>query len=118
MGIRELVEEALAEGSSNDDLADAIEGFTGFDESRAEMIARTETAFADVQGNLAGWKASGQVEAKQWATGVDEVCDDCTSLEGQVVPIGEDFPGGDPPLHPNCRCDLLPVLTAAGDAED
>jgi hypothetical protein len=23
----------------------------------------------------------------------------------------EEFPDGDPPLHPNCVCSLLPILT-------
>jgi hypothetical protein len=36
-------------------------------------------------------------------------------MNGEKVAIDEEFPEGDPPLHPNCRCDLLPVLAEEGD---
>ena len=26
-----------------------------------------------------------------------------------MVPLGEDFPDGDPPVHPACRCDVALV---------
>lgn len=111
--IRADVSTALTEGWSNDQLADAIAGNYAFSDDRAETIARTETAFADVAGNLAGYRASGQVESKQWIVG-DACCDDCADLDGVVVDLDDDFPGdgGDgPPLHPNCRCDIVPILS-------
>jgi SPP1 gp7 family putative phage head morphogenesis protein len=112
-GLRGLVTTAMEEGWSNDELAAHIEDGALFNEARAEMIARTETAFADVQGNLAGWAETGVVESKQWSVAQDEVCDDCVALDGQVVPLDGEFPGGDPPLHPNC---FLPgtLVSAAG----
>ena len=120
-GIRDLVEQALADGLSNDELADRIGNWTGFDEDRALMIARTETAFADVQGNLAGWKQSGVVEKKQWILGAD-ACDECQPLADLgPIPVDEEFPdgGGDgPPLHPNCRCDLVPVLAPTDESDE
>jgi len=106
--IRDLVAMAEDKGWSNAELADAIQADTAFSDERAEMIARTETAFADIQGNLAGWEASGVVESKEWSVSQDEVCDECLALDGKVIGLDEDFPDGDPPLHPNCRCDLLP----------
>lgn len=118
--IRSLVGQALEDGLSNDELADLIQQSEGFSDYRSEMIARTETAFADVQGNLAGWKETGVVESKKWIVAQDEVCDECHALDGVVVGLDEDFPGegGDgPPLHPNCRCDIVPVITATTDEE-
>lgn len=42
-----------------------------------------------------------------WITEMDErVCSDCDSLEGEVFAI-DSSPGC--PLHPNCRCHLVPV---------
>ncbi len=116
-GINDLVGTALQEGWSNDELASAIQDAEGFSDYRCEMIARTETAFADIQGNLAGFRESGVVEGKQWMVSQDEVCDDCTGLDGVVVGLDSEFPGGDPPLHPNCRCDVLPVLTQPNEEE-
>lgn len=116
--INGLVGKALEEGWSNDELAGQIQDAEGFSDYRCEMIARTETAFADVQGNLQGYAASGVVEGKEWIVAQDEVCEDCQALDGMVVSLDGSFPGGDPPLHPNCRCDVLPVLTPGIEAED
>jgi len=108
--LRQLVAEAQQTGISNDELADNIEGSVWFSEGRAEMIARTETAFADVEGNLIGWKTSGVVEGKEWSASEDP-CPECAALDGQIVPLDDEFDGGDPPRHGNCECDLLPVLS-------
>lgn len=111
--LRSTVVQAIEEGWSNDQLADELSDNYAFSDERADCIARTETAYADVQGNLDGYKASGVVESKQWILAQDQYCDDCATLDGVIVGIDEDFPGdgGDgPPLHPNCRCDVIPVL--------
>ena len=111
--LRATVTQGIEEGWSNDKLAGEIADSYAFDPARAETIARTETAYADVQGNLEGYRASGVVSGKQWTIAQDEFCDDCNELDGVVVGLDEPFPGdgGDgPPLHPNCRCDILPVL--------
>jgi hypothetical protein len=71
------------EGWSNDQLADALLGDDAFSGARAEMIARTETAMADVQGNLIGWKESGVVEGKEWKVAQDGECDECAALDGE-----------------------------------
>lgn len=110
--IRGDVGNALDNGWSNDRLATELENSYAFSADRSEMIARTETAFGDVQGNLIGWRDSGLVVGKEWITGAG-CCDLCDELDGVVVGIDDDFPndGGDaPPLHPNCRCDVKPVL--------
>jgi SPP1 gp7 family putative phage head morphogenesis protein len=100
--LRDLVNAGYEEGISNDELADRISDSLAFSDSRAEMIARTETAFADVKGSQIGWKASGVVESKEWLISPSDTCDDCFEMAGKIVPLGDEFPGGDPPLHPNC----------------
>ena len=118
--LRADVADAIEEGLSNDDLADQLAENYAFSDDRAETIARTETAFADVAGNLEAYKASGQVDGKRWLAAPD-CCDDCQELDGEVVGLDEEFPndGGDgPPAHPNCRCDLLPVLTNLDDGAE
>lgn len=112
--LRSTVTDALTEGWSNDKLADALADSYAFSDRRAEVIARTETADADVEGTLAGYQALG-VQRKRWLTAPD-CCDDCQQLDGTEVGIDEDFtaPDGErisgPTLHPQCRCDVLPVL--------
>ena len=117
--LRATLTEGIEQGWSADTLADEIADSYGFSDERAETIARTETAFANVQGNIEGWTASGVVESKEWVT-QGEVCDECDELDGKVVGLDEDFPdaGDGPPLHPNCRCDVLPVLSEDTSAEE
>jgi SPP1 gp7 family putative phage head morphogenesis protein len=111
--LRADIAAAIESGASNDRLADQLAENYAFSDDRSQVIARTETAKADVAGNLNAYRESGQVEGKRWLTAPD-CCDECLELDGETAGIDEDFPddGGDgPPLHPNCRCDVLPVLT-------
>ena len=111
--IRRDVAAALENGDSNDVLAATLRSGYAFSRERAEAIARTETAYADVEGNLEAYRQSGVVQRKEWITG-DGCCDLCDELDGVVVDLDDEFPnegGSGPPLHPNCRCDVLPVLT-------
>lgn len=105
--VRESVEQAMSDGLSNDDLAAMLNEHYAFSEDRAMTIARTETAFADIEGNLAVYRETGITE-KQWLAAPD-CCDECQELDGAIAGIDEEFQGGGPPLHPNCRCDVLPV---------
>lgn len=80
---------------------------------RAMRIARTEVVAGYQQGNLEGYRQSGVVVSKKWLTaGDDNVDDDCLQNEADGdVPLDAGFSSGDftPPVHPNCRCDLVPV---------
>lgn len=110
--LRSLTQQAIDGGWSNDEFSDAIQDSAAFSESRAEMIARTESAFADVQGNIEGWRASGVVEQKQFLAAPD-CCDECQDIDGEIVGLDDAFSDGSdgPPLHPRCRCNVLPVLS-------
>lgn len=113
-GTREMlrgdVRRALQEGWSNDKLADVLGENYAFSDTRAETIARTETRKADVAGNLTGYRELG-VKQKQWLAHPD-CCPACSELDGVIVGIDDDFPNGGGEganLHPNDRCDVLPV---------
>ena len=112
--LRTTVRDAYEKGWSPQKLQSAIEDSTGFNADRAEMISRTELAFADSNGNMEAYRASGVVHGKEWIVGSghdqDDECDD--NEEAGVIPLDEIFPSGDdaPPSHPNCVCDVLPVV--------
>jgi hypothetical protein len=112
--LRSLLSRAVEEGMSADELSDAVEALGAFGEYRADLIARTELAFAHVAGNMEGWRASNEVTGKRSILGdlhdVPDECDD--AADAGVVGLDEEFgPGLDqPPYHPNCVCDILPVL--------
>ena len=77
---------------------------------RAMVIARTETARAQVMATQDEYQAEG-IKEWTWVVGDPQNCI-CVSLAGQTAVIGEEFldefgiPSGviAPPAHPNCVC--------------
>ena len=69
---------------------------------RATLIARTEVMKAVNQGAAERYKEAGvQME---WLTTHDELlCEECAARDGEVVTTDL------PPLHPRCRCCVIPV---------
>ena len=78
--------------------------------ARALTIAVTEQARAITMASLERYRESG-VEEVQWIAAIP--CDICEVNEGEVRPVGTTFSSGDsqPPVHPNCRCALLPLVS-------
>lgn len=118
--LRTTLTEGVEKGWSVDKLKAEVRDSSAFDEDRARVIARTELAKAHVDGNVTGWRESGLVEGKRSILGdlheqADE-CDDC--VEAGVVPLDEDFEPGlsFPPYHPNCVCDVVPVMADEEEA--
>lgn len=116
----------------------APEQFAWFSERmpgyRAEMISRSETIRASAKGSERIYAEAG-IEEKEWLAteGNDRTCIWCSAMNGKRIAIGADwFSKGDswtvgegdkvqtlgfnyenvggPPLHPNCRCTLIPVI--------
>jgi predicted nucleic acid-binding protein len=112
--IRSDVATAIEEGWSTQKFASALSENYAFSDARAETIARTEIATADVQGNMIFYRGCGVVSGKEWLVGNNDSCDECEANEADdVIGLDEKFTSGDdaPPAHPNCTCDVLPVLT-------
>jgi len=112
--LRDLVAQAMENGWSNDRLAEEVLASRAFSAERAETIARTETARADVEGNMATYRESGVVNRKRWIVGAG-CCPDCQTMEGVEADLDDDFNYlGEaidaPPAHPNCRCDVVPII--------
>ncbi len=113
--LRAVLARGVEEGMSVASLQKTIEGLASFGEARAEMIARTELAFAHVQGNVAAWRESGEVVGKRWllADTHDEP-DECDqAAEAGIVGLDDEFVPGimfPPDPHPRCCCDVEPIL--------
>ena len=120
--LRGTVSNAVEEGWSPQRLINEITDDDTIWKDRAGVIARTELQLAHQNGNLIGWKASGVVKGKRSlclhdadAKGSDPCWD---NADAGVIGIDDSFPSGDdaPPFHPNCVCQLIPVLE--DDMED
>jgi len=109
--LRKTLAEGVAQGEKIPSLASRVSSV--YDEAkgyRSKMIARTETIASSNQGALQAYDQSGVVKKKQWLAESD-ACDDCLKLQGKKVNLHSSFGEVDcPPLHPNCRCTILPVI--------
>lgn len=84
---------------------------------QAERIARTETAAVWTATSAAAYEANGIEEWESLvATGpsieadVSGACDFCVEMASESHGIMDD----PPPWHPNCRCEMVPVLDHEG----
>jgi SPP1 gp7 family putative phage head morphogenesis protein len=112
--LRGVTTQAIDQGWTVSELADQMQSSEAFSDSRALMIARTETAKADTEGAMRTYRESGVVQEKEWLTAHDDlVSEECAACEeAGVIGLDETFPSGEaaPPNHPNCRCVILPVV--------
>lgn len=112
-----LINDGLASGKSIPQIRDEITAnFGNYTKNQAQLIARTEVARVANQASLDAWKQSGLVEGKQWVTfGAVDECDDYDgdivyNLDGNFYSDTGEFKDGDPPLHPNCKCIVIPIV--------
>ena len=99
--------EGLNQGSTRDEMANDIDGILN-DSSRSLTIAQTEMSRAVVQASKELYADSG-VEKIEYL--VADPCDECQeNYDASPIDIGEQFPNGDPPVHPNCMCDIAPYI--------
>lgn len=108
--------DSIAAGFSPGRAAKVITAKIG-DPARALTIAITEQNRAMSMASLQNYQDYG-LEKVEWSGA--NPCDLCAPNEGQVVPLGQAFNTGvtQPPVHPNCRCALLPVLDDAAPANE
>ncbi len=131
--VRRMILAAQSEGWSIVRLKEELQAvYGGWSDIRAEMIARSETIRSSNAGLVEGFRQSGISEI-EWFAALDErLCPFCSEMHGKQIAIGEAwFAAGSvmqvgdevlmmdygdvmwPPLHPNCRCVMQPVIDEA-----
>jgi hypothetical protein len=117
--VSDLVAQAEAEDWSNADLADAIEGSASFSPERADLVARTELKNIDSQSAYEAASGAG-AEQMEWNLSGDHDDEDECDDNDEVSPIGidEEWPSGEPAVHPRCQCTVTYVWPGdeSGDA--
>ncbi|MBE8539433.1 minor capsid protein [Geoglobus acetivorans] len=97
----------LLQGESVPKLANRVRSVFDASKTRAEMIARTESIRAFNTAAIRRYERAG-IKKYRWIVAWDErLCSKCAPLHNQVFRIGANPP---PPLHPRCRCTVIPVL--------
>jgi hypothetical protein len=137
--VREVLGSGLESGETTEQLASRVQEWADSQKdqdgswSRATTIARTESMRAARVAEVEAWSATGMVEGKTWLLAPDpcEFCEAASkSFSTKAIGLGDTFfkkgdtitgaDGGSllldyedvagPPLHPNCRCSMLPRL--------
>lgn len=79
---------------------------------QAARLVRTETNYVMNQGHLNGYKDAGIKEYKFLAFIDHRTSPQCKGLDGQVIDANDATVGTNlPPLHPNCRSTIIPIVT-------
>lgn len=106
--IKDLVEKVFKEQSSFEEFELAVKTAGTFSDYRANMIARTEIAMAQVRGNLEMWKQSGIVQTVNIVLSgnhvIEDQCDEAASSGPHPISSVPLLP-----LHPSCMCGYLAV---------
>jgi len=130
--LRDSLAAGVKEGESIPQLRKRVEEvFGGMEKYRSERIARSEVVRASNFAATEAYDQSGVVEGLQWmVTPDDALCPYCSPLDGKTISLGDRFfdkgdkvEGNDgskfdlnyedvefPPLHPNCRCTVVPIV--------
>lgn len=104
--IRQLLKEAHNPGAR---------GSGGLDYD-VERIIRTENAKAATEADIVRWRESG-VDKVQWLAVLEaHTCGACQERDGRVYELKKILDR--PPLHPNCRCTLVPYDELIGNDDD
>jgi hypothetical protein len=103
----DIIATGKLDGLTNDEVASVLsDNFDNISDSRGQMIARTESANALGQANLATMVENG-VKTKSWVTAGGHPCEICEGNEEDgEIPVDQPFSSGDDsePGHPNCEC--------------
>lgn len=97
--------EIVRTGKRPDEVARAIKNEYGRTAYEAKRLVHTELAKTVNTAQLEVYRKAGVPYVLWSATLESNTCPKCADLDGQVFPL-DDVP--DLPLHPNCRCALIP----------
>jgi SPP1 gp7 family putative phage head morphogenesis protein len=111
--VSDIIQGGLDAGQSSKEIARLLTEATGFSQTRANLIARTETtkAFngAPTEALQDYGLSSGRTFTKTWSGVLDDrERDEHVEMEGETVAIDDVFSNGsDYPDEPNCRCTVI-----------
>lgn len=105
--IKREITKGFERGETVKQIANRVKGVTQMATRKAITIARTETLAAGNTAALARYEKYG-VNKVQWIAAYDDrVCPECEGLHEKIYNIGDE---PDLPLHPNCRCTIIPYF--------
>jgi Phage Mu protein F like protein len=108
--IDRVVKQGFLLGETNEEIAKQLPGVGQVAVTRNRAIARTAVMDMSQRAHEAFWDAQDEGIIQRWvfdATFDFRVCMQCAPWDGKEVTERSRLP--QPPIHPNCRCRVLPV---------
>lgn len=104
------ITQAVIRGDSIDRTSRVIAERMGVGYRNAQRLVRTEMAHIQTESAYNAYRDSGVVLKYEYLATLDEkTCSICGPMDGQVFSFAEKEEGVNiGPLHPNCRCDIVP----------
>lgn len=94
-------------GKKTTELKNILQNRFNVSYNRADMLVRTEMAHIQTTAAQKRYEDAGVSEVEVWADKDERRCEHCGELHQKRFPIGGKIPI---PAHPNCRCNILPVV--------
>ena len=111
--------DCVISGKTTKELKQKLQKDFGVSYNRAKSIVNTEMAHIQTQSAAQRYKDSG-VEYYEFLADTDKsTCDICAALDGKRFKLIEMKPGENaPPMHPNDRCCIIPVIEKKGGTDN
>lgn len=114
-----ILGDGLAAGDSFQTTAKRIAEQLEVSPDRSYMIANTEYSRAMNDGAMRAYVEAGVSKLGWLSENDDRRCEECeANQEASPIMISDEWPSGSVPVHPNCRCAVMPVDFAAAEAEN
>ena len=115
--------DCVAQGADVDKLTRTIRDKAQVGWHNAQRIARTELSHVQIQSNLNLYSQAGfdyykflSMDDGKTCKDGEEKCEDISHLNGGIYSILEAQTGVNlPPIHPNCRCSIIPIMKGVND---
>jgi len=114
--VRDQVETGLYLGEHPNKIAKRIQEVENINEVRAKRNARTITTAVSNQAQMEQYRKDGIEKYRFRATFDERTCPVCGDLDGQEFRLDERSSSNYPPIHPNCRCTTVAVLSKKAEA--
>lgn len=103
--IVDAIRDAFGDGDTVDQVAARLESLPAFDAARAELVARTESAYAYNAAAISSYREFNVTEVEVVDGDEDDIC---APVNGQTWTLEQ--AEADPIGHPNCTRDFIPVV--------
>lgn len=105
--LNEQLIHCVATGKTSRDLKNLLQDRFAVSYVQADTLARTELAHIQTQAAQKRYEDAGIKQVQLWADADERRCPQCGKLHKKIYNINAQMPV---PVHPRCRCVMLPVI--------